>query len=99
MKITVIKIHHIEWERGPYHWRDGIMPNGPMAKRHCSVARCMAVQLPHSMQPAPFIIPTGIRDASTEIDSEGYARPCDTAGLGIEIDWDWVKKHTIHVEE
>ena len=32
MKITGIKIHHVEWERGPYHWRDGIMPNGPMAR-------------------------------------------------------------------
>lgn len=32
MKITDIKIHHIEWKRGPYHWRDGIMPNGPMAR-------------------------------------------------------------------
>ncbi len=26
MKITDVKIHHIEWERGPYHWRDEIMP-------------------------------------------------------------------------
>ena len=32
MKITDIKIHHIEWKRGPYHWRDGIMPSGPMAR-------------------------------------------------------------------
>ena len=32
MKSTGIKIHHVEWERGPYHWRDGIMPNGAIAK-------------------------------------------------------------------
>jgi L-alanine-DL-glutamate epimerase-like enolase superfamily enzyme len=32
MKITGVKVHHIEWERGPYHWRDGIMPNGPTGK-------------------------------------------------------------------
>ena len=43
--------------------------------------------------------PPGIQDASTEIDSEGYARPWDRPGLGIEVDWDWVKKHTVKVEE
>jgi L-alanine-DL-glutamate epimerase-like enolase superfamily enzyme len=32
MKITGVKIHHVEWERGPYHWRDGIKPYGPMAR-------------------------------------------------------------------
>ena len=32
MKITDVKIHYIEWERGPYHWRDEIMPSGTMAK-------------------------------------------------------------------
>ena len=32
MKITGVKIHYVEWERGPYHWRDGIMPIGPTAR-------------------------------------------------------------------
>lgn len=32
MKITGIKVHHVQWERGPYHWRDGIMPSGPIAR-------------------------------------------------------------------
>jgi len=32
LKIRAVRIHHIEWERGPYHWRDGIMPNGPLGK-------------------------------------------------------------------
>jgi hypothetical protein len=32
MKITAVKIHHVEWERGPYHWRDGIMPTGPTGR-------------------------------------------------------------------
>ena len=32
MKITGVKIHHVEWERGPYHWRDEIMPSGPTAR-------------------------------------------------------------------
>ena len=31
MRITDVKVHHVQWERGPYHWRDGIMPNGPTA--------------------------------------------------------------------
>jgi len=26
MKITSIGARHYEWERGHYHWRDGIMP-------------------------------------------------------------------------
>jgi L-alanine-DL-glutamate epimerase-like enolase superfamily enzyme len=43
--------------------------------------------------------PPGIQDASTEIDSEGRARPWDKPGLGIEVDWDWVKKHTVKVAE
>jgi L-alanine-DL-glutamate epimerase-like enolase superfamily enzyme len=43
--------------------------------------------------------PPGVQDASTEIDSEGYARPWDRPGLGIEVDWDWVKKHTVKVED
>jgi hypothetical protein len=28
MKITDVKTHHIEWERGPHHWRVEIMPSG-----------------------------------------------------------------------
>jgi L-alanine-DL-glutamate epimerase-like enolase superfamily enzyme len=38
-------------------------------------------------------------DASTEIDGEGYAQPWDEPGLGIEVDWDWIEKHTVGVEE
>ena len=49
--------------------------------------------------PATYYAPPGIRDAATEIDSEGYARPWDKPGLGIEVDWDWVEKHTVKVEE
>ena len=49
--------------------------------------------------PETYYAPPGIQDASTEIDSEGYARPWDKPGLGIEVDWDWVKKHTVKVEE
>ncbi len=49
--------------------------------------------------PEKYYAPPGIADASTEIDGEGYARPWDEPGLGIHVDWDWVKQHTTRVEE
>jgi L-alanine-DL-glutamate epimerase-like enolase superfamily enzyme len=49
--------------------------------------------------PETYYAPPGIHDAATEIDSEGYARPWDKPGLGIQVDWDWVNKHTVGVEE
>ena len=48
--------------------------------------------------PETYYSPPGICDASTEIDSEGYASPWDSPGLGYEVDWDWVKSHTIREE-
>jgi len=32
MKITGVRVQHVEWKRGPYHWRDGILPSGEMAR-------------------------------------------------------------------
>jgi L-alanine-DL-glutamate epimerase-like enolase superfamily enzyme len=49
--------------------------------------------------PETYYSPPGIRDASTEIDGEGYAGPWDKPGFGIEVDWDWVEKHTVGVED
>lgn len=48
--------------------------------------------------PEAYYAPPGIRDASTEIDGDGYARPWNEPGLGIHVDWDWVKKHTVREE-
>lgn len=48
--------------------------------------------------PATYYTPPGIRDASTEIDSDGYAAPWDSPGLGIEVDWDWMRAHSIGEE-
>ncbi len=48
--------------------------------------------------PETYYSPPGIRDASTEIDSDGYAQPWNEPGLGIDVDWDWVKKHTVREE-
>jgi L-alanine-DL-glutamate epimerase-like enolase superfamily enzyme len=49
--------------------------------------------------PETYYSPPGIRDASTEIDGEGYARPWDAPGLGIDVDWDWVNRHSVGVEQ
>ncbi len=49
--------------------------------------------------PETYYSPPGIKDAATEIDSEGYAQPWDEPGLGIHVDWNWVDKHTVGVEE
>jgi L-alanine-DL-glutamate epimerase-like enolase superfamily enzyme len=49
--------------------------------------------------PETYYAPPGIADASTEIDGEGYAQPWDEPGLGIEVDWEWIEKHTVGVEE
>jgi L-alanine-DL-glutamate epimerase-like enolase superfamily enzyme len=49
--------------------------------------------------PETYYSPPGIQDASTEIDSNGYAQPWDEPGLGIHVDWEWVNKHTVGVEE
>ncbi len=48
--------------------------------------------------PETYYSPPGIRDASTEIDGEGYAAPWDAPGFGIEVDWDWVKAHQVGEE-
>ena len=48
--------------------------------------------------PETYYSPPGIRDASIEIDSDGCARPWDRPGLGVDVDWRWVEKHTV-VEE
>ena len=45
--------------------------------------------------PETYYTAPGFMDASTEIDSDGFARPWDKPGFGIEVDWDWVKKHSI----
>ena len=37
MKITGLKVHVLEWERGPVNWRDGLMPGG--TKGHDALLR------------------------------------------------------------
>lgn len=48
--------------------------------------------------PATYYAAPGIRDASTDIDSEGFAAPWDVPGLGYDIDWAWMEKHAIGVD-
>jgi L-alanine-DL-glutamate epimerase-like enolase superfamily enzyme len=49
--------------------------------------------------PEKYYTPPGIQDASTEIDSEGFAQPWNDPGLGLRVDWNWVKQHTVRMEE
>jgi hypothetical protein len=49
--------------------------------------------------PEGVFIPSGIDVASTHIDGEGCVQPWDKPGLGQEIDWDWVKAHTVRLVE
>ena len=32
MKITDLKVHVLEWERPPHHWRDGLPAGGPKGR-------------------------------------------------------------------
>lgn len=45
--------------------------------------------------PETYYAAPGFKDAATEVDSQGFARPWDKPGFGMEIDWDWVEKHSI----
>jgi L-alanine-DL-glutamate epimerase-like enolase superfamily enzyme len=49
--------------------------------------------------PETYYAAPGIKDASTEIDAEGYAHPWNEPGLGIRVDWDWVEEHSIGIDE
>ncbi|MBN1246191.1 MAG: racemase [Anaerolineae bacterium] len=48
--------------------------------------------------PETYYSPPGIRDASTDIDSQGFARHWNTPGLGYDIDWSWIRSHQISEE-
>jgi L-alanine-DL-glutamate epimerase-like enolase superfamily enzyme len=37
----------------------------------------------------------GIRTAATEVDANGFVRAWQAPGLGVEIDWDFVNRHTV----
>jgi hypothetical protein len=34
-----------------------------------------------------------------DLDGEGHAAPWDEPGFGIHVDWDWVEKRAVGVEE
>jgi len=74
------------------------MHGGSIASLHAALA-IYNTRYFERLVPETYYTPSGIVDASTEIDSEGYAKAWDLPGLGIQVDWDWVSKHTIGVEE
>jgi len=67
----------------------------------CLHAACAIYNSPYyeRLVPATYYAPPGIRDAATEEHGDGCARPWDSPGLGIEVDWDWVDAHTIGVQD
>ncbi|MBN1400463.1 MAG: racemase [Anaerolineae bacterium] len=74
------------------------MHGGSIASLHAALA-IYNTRYFERLVPESYYTPPGIRDASTEIDSEGYAQAWDLPGLGIQVDWEWVKAHTVQVEE
>lgn len=73
------------------------MHGGSIASLHAACA-IYNTRYFERLVPETYYSPPGIRDASTEIDCQGYARPWDAPGLGIDVDWDWVNEHTVGVE-
>jgi L-alanine-DL-glutamate epimerase-like enolase superfamily enzyme len=73
------------------------MHGGSIASLHAACA-IYNTKYFERLVPETYYSPPGILDASTQIDDEGYARPWDKPGLGIEIDWGWVEQHTVGIE-
>jgi L-alanine-DL-glutamate epimerase-like enolase superfamily enzyme len=73
------------------------MHGGSIASLHAACA-IYNTRFFERLVPEPYYTPPGIIDASTDI-RDGYAQPWDKPGLGIEVDWEWVDRHTVGVEE
>ncbi len=73
------------------------MHGGSIASLHAACA-IYNTRFFERLVPEAYYSPPGIRDASTDI-RDGYARPWDRPGLGIEVDWQWVDRHAVGVEE
>jgi L-alanine-DL-glutamate epimerase-like enolase superfamily enzyme len=73
------------------------MHGGSIASLHAACA-IYNTKYFERLVPETYYSPPGILDASTQIDDEGYARPWDKPGLGIEIDWGWMEQHTVGIE-
>ena len=58
----------------------------------CAVENCRYFE---RLVPSGFLEPPGIRTTATEISPDGFVTPGESPGLGLEIDWDWVKEHEI----
>lgn len=57
----------------------------------CSTRICRFVEHHHP------VFRFGLKHAPLAIDAEGYQHLPTGAGLGVEIDWDWVENHTLAV--
>lgn len=57
----------------------------------CSSLRSEFMEYPHPVYSYPFALQAGM----LEVDSAGYLHLPKGAGLGIELDWDWIDNHTV----
>jgi L-alanine-DL-glutamate epimerase-like enolase superfamily enzyme len=72
------------------------MHGGSIASLHAACALYNSKYF-ERLVPATYYAPPGIADASTDI-RDGFAQPWDEPGLGIHVDWKWVKEHTVGKE-
>ena len=59
----------------------------------CSVANCELFEMHHQM------FRFGMKGAPLEADNSGFVHLPPGAGLGVELDWDWIEDHTVGVIE
>jgi L-alanine-DL-glutamate epimerase-like enolase superfamily enzyme len=69
------------------------MHGGSIASLHAACALSNTKYF-ERLIPEDFHTPPGIQDASSQIEN-GMARPWNEPGLGIHVDWDWVKAHQV----
>ena len=57
----------------------------------CSINNCEYVESHHPM------FRFGLKNAPLDIDADGCQRVPTAPGLGVELDWDWIDKHTVEI--
>jgi L-alanine-DL-glutamate epimerase-like enolase superfamily enzyme len=59
----------------------------------CSVTNCEFLETHHEM------FRFGLKGAPLAADDEGYVHLPQGAGLGVDLDWDWIEDHTVGIVE
>lgn len=58
----------------------------------CALSNCTYLELLYPTKPFEIALRTGI-----EIDEDGFARPPEGPGIGIDLDWDYIDNNTVAV--